>query len=80
LFGWRREARREASQEQGGALCAGDRAPADAGLARTEQPRTERGFAPPNIELDIEGTSVWIWRGAETEMVTAIISALKGRK
>jgi hypothetical protein len=42
-------------------------ATADAGLACTEQPRTESGSARPhNIELDIDGTSVWIWRGAET--------------
>jgi hypothetical protein len=27
--------------------------------------------------LDIEGTSVWIWRDADVAMVTAIIAALK---
>ena len=29
------------------------------------------------IELDIDGASVWIWRDADVEMVTAIIDALK---
>jgi transposase len=35
---------------------------------------------PHAIELDVDGASVWIWRDAEPSMVTAIISALKGRK
>jgi hypothetical protein len=35
---------------------------------------------PHSIELDVDGTSVWIWRDAEPAIVTAIIGALKGRK
>jgi transposase len=35
---------------------------------------------PPSIELDIDGASVWIWRDADTAMVTAIIAAPKARK
>jgi hypothetical protein len=35
---------------------------------------------PPVIELDIAGSSVWIWRDAEAAMVTAIIGALKAAK
>jgi hypothetical protein len=35
---------------------------------------------PHAIELDIEGTSVWIWREADVAMVTAIIGALKAGK
>jgi trehalose-6-phosphatase len=33
-----------------------------------------------SIELDIDGTSVRIWRGADAAMVTAIIGALKVAK
>jgi hypothetical protein len=32
------------------------------------------------IELDVAGTSVFIWRGAEPAMVSAIIGALKAAK
>ena len=44
-------------------------------------PRTIRLYARPHsIELDIEGSSVWVWPGAEAAMVTAIIGALKAAK
>jgi hypothetical protein len=51
-------------------------------------PRIEARIEPPElpsprrhaIELDIEGTSVCIWREADVAMVTAIISALKAGK
>ena len=35
---------------------------------------------PHSIELDIDGSSVWVWPGAEVAMVTAIIGALKASK
>ena len=35
---------------------------------------------PHSIELDIDGTSVRIWRDANAAMVTAIIGALKVAK
>ena len=35
---------------------------------------------PHSIELDIDGSSVWVWPGAEVAMVTAIIGALKAAK
>jgi hypothetical protein len=35
---------------------------------------------PHAIELDIEGSSVWVWPGADAAMVTAIIGALKAAK
>jgi hypothetical protein len=34
---------------------------------------------PHVIELEIDGASVWIWRDADVEIVTAIIDALKAR-
>ena len=35
---------------------------------------------PHSIELDIEGSSVWVWPGADAAMVAAIIGALKAAK
>jgi len=35
---------------------------------------------PPVIELDVAGSSVWVWAGAEVAMVRAIIGALKAAK
>jgi hypothetical protein len=47
----------------------------DAGSANTT------GDARPHsIELDIDGSSVWVWAGAEVAMVRAIIGALKAAK
>ena len=52
-----------------------------AGLSSAEQIKTEAASARPhNIELDIDGASVWVWRGADPTMVTSIIAALKARK
>ena len=34
----------------------------------------------PMIELDIAGDSVWIWRGADESLVTAVIRALKKKR
>jgi hypothetical protein len=33
-----------------------------------------------SIDLDIEGSSVWVWPGADATMVAAIIGALKAAK
>ena len=82
LFTWRREARRrsEASADAPPFVPAVIEA-ADGERALSQAPISE----PPSsrshsIELDIDGTSVWIWRGADAAMVTAIIGALKGSK
>jgi transposase len=82
LFTWRREARRKAGEETNAptfvpAIVEAPRAPA----TPTTQAESEAAAArSPIIELDIDGSSVWIWREAEKTMVTAIIGALKGRK
>jgi len=46
-------------------------------LQQASQPTAAR---PHSIELDVEGSSVWIWTGAEPAMVRAIIGALKAIK
>ena len=82
LFTWRREARRRA--ERGG-LAEGfvpvvveAKAASGGGPAReASQPPVAR---PHAIELDVEGSSVFIWPGAEPGMVKAIIGALKAAK
>jgi transposase len=68
LFTWRREARRQNADKRGPAF-----AP-----AIVEE--TDSGARPHEIELEIDGDSVWIWRGADAGMVTTIIRALKAEK
>jgi transposase len=82
LFTWRREARRRfAASTDAPAFV-----PAVVGAADGEQvslqaaPSERATSRPHSIELDIDGTSVWIWRDANAAMVTAIIGALKGDK
>ena len=82
LFGWRREARRKAEATEGLSVCTGDcRNACRRPFVRASKSRQEPCLARPhNIELDIEGASVWIWRGADAAMVTSIIGALKAGK
>jgi transposase len=81
LFTWRREARRRAQE---GALSEGF-VPVvveteAAGVSLPEPPFPPSPTRPHSIELDVAGTSVFIWRGAEPAMVSAIIGALKAAK
>ena len=81
LFGWRREARLKAARENGAppfvpAIVEAPSGPA-APTHRADGDLIARLHA---IELEIEGSSVWIWRGAETAMVATIIGALKAVK
>ena len=82
LFGWRREARQKAAEASEGpsfvraVIETPVAGPSSAGQVKTEAISTR----PHNIELDIEGANVWIWRGADPAMVTSIIGALKARK
>ncbi len=84
LFAWRREARLRSA--------GGDDAPSfvpavidvvsqSSAAAPNIEARIETPELPPPrphaIELDVNGTSVWIWREADAAMVTAIIAALK---
>jgi transposase len=79
LFGWRREARRKATE--GPRFVRAIVETPVAGLSSAEEVETEAVSARRhNIELDIDGTSIWIWRGADPAMVTSIIGALKARK
>jgi transposase len=76
LFTWRREARQKAGFDAVpfAPVVVEQREGAPAGVTSEIRSAPVR---PHVIELDIEGASVWIWRDADVEMVTAIIDALK---
>jgi transposase len=82
LFTWRREARSAAGDETNAPpFVPAIVEPPSAAVKPTAQVESEATAArPPIIELDVDGTSVWIWRGADPAMVTSIIGALKARK
>ena len=81
LFTWRREARRRAQE---GAVAESfvpvvvEAEATRGGLSEPLNPPAP--MHPHSIELDVAGTSVFIWRGAEPAMVSAIIGALKAVK
>jgi transposase len=73
LFGWRREARAHVS-EPASALFV----PAMIEAPLAAQERSERdSLRAPAIELEIDGVTVRVGRGAEAKIVTAVIRALK---
>lgn len=82
LFAWRREARRKAPSESNGATFAPvvvEAANEPASPAPLAENRTVAVW-PHVIELDVDGASVWIRRGADVGLVKAIIGALKAGK
>ncbi len=82
LFAWRRQARRGAEEAIGGPSFA----PGVVETPRAAPPPAESAESkpadarPPVIELDVAGSSVWIWPGAEVAVVRAIIGELKAAK
>jgi transposase len=81
LFAWRREARRQAGDGSLPPFVPAIVDTLDAGARSAERVESETAAArPPTIELEIDGASVWIWRGADPTMAAAIVGALKGRK
>ena len=84
LFTWRREARRKAGAEDlslaNGFVPVVVEAKAAGGSGPTQPPSPPPPMRPHSIELDVEGSSVFIWPGAEPGMVKAIIGALKAVK
>jgi hypothetical protein len=82
LFARRREARRKAEvKDRCAAVRSGDcprrQTPPSLNFDAANNAAVAR---PHSIELDIEGSSVWIWPGADAAMVAAIIGALKAVK
>ena len=77
LFTWRREARQKAASD-GVPFTPVIVEPQAVAAALTLESKAV-SVRPHMIELDIDGASVWIWRGADVGMVTSIIDALKAR-
>jgi transposase len=83
LFTWRREARPKAEEDLSfadGFVPVVVEAKAAAGSGPAPPPRPPPPMPPHSIELDVGGTSAFIWPGAEPGMVRAIIGALKRAK
>ncbi len=50
-------------------------------VCSSPQERNEPATARPHaIELDVEGSSVWVWFGADSAMMTTIVGTLKASK
>ena len=82
LFNWCRQARREPTRGTGSPRFAPvvvETPSAMSPPAESVESKPVDG-RPPVIELDVAGSSVWIWPDAEAAMVTAIIGALKVAK
>jgi transposase len=84
LFTWRRQARRPAAE---GAETEAptfvpavvDAEPSDGALVRRKRQRTRRAERTSGIiEVEIEGVTVRVGRGAETKTVAAVLRALSG--
>ena len=82
LFTGRRNARHKAMESPSVApFVPAVGAPPETPLSSSAQTSDEPAAAHPHtIESDVEGSSVWLWPGADATMVTAIIGALKDRK
>ena len=82
LFTWRREARRRSEASAGAPpFVPAVVEAADGRQVSLQAAPSERATSRPHsIELDVDGSSVWIWRGADAAMVAAIVGALKAAK
>ena len=81
LFTWRRQARRMAEKL---AVEAPVFVPAVVDDGVVTQPAavalTSESKPAPVLELEIGGSSVWIWREAQIDLVTAVVRALKDNR
>ncbi len=83
LFGWRREARRRGDDNK---VATPAFAPVifdvtnGASFPDVGGKTPEVVASPHSIELDVKGSRVWIWPGANPTMVATIIGALKAGK
>ena len=79
LFTWRRQARRTAVRLAIGDEPAFVSAVVDDRVAAAPTRNEEVAVKPPPVlELEIDGSNVWVWRDAEIGLVTAVVRALKG--
>ena len=79
LFTWRRQAHRAATKLRVVDTAAFVPAIVEESITPLPAPNTETVVKPPPVlELEISGSSVWVRRDAEIELVTAVVRALKG--
>ena len=79
LFTWRRQARRMAEKLALGAPAFVPAIVDDSVATLPTTGEAESASKPaPVLELEIGGSSVWVWREAEIDLVTAVVRALKG--
>ena len=82
VFAWRRQARRGSETDVAAPAFTPIvvEAPGMARLPDAGSANTTADARAHSIELDIDGSSVWVWPDAEIAMVRAIIGALKAAK
>jgi transposase len=81
LFAWRRQALRKTEVDVATPAFASVVVEAPSVAQSPGVGENKTGDARPHsIELDIDGSSVWVWSGAEVAMVRAIIGALKAAR
>ncbi len=82
LFGWRREARRRGDDNVATPAFAPIIFDVTNGASFPDVggKTPEVVASPHSIELDVKGSRVWIWLGADPTMVATIIGALKASK
>ena len=81
LFAWRRQALRKTEVDVATPAFASVVVEAPSVAQSPGVGENKTGDAGPHsIELDIDGSSVWVWSGADVAMVRAIIGALKAGK
>ena len=79
LFSWRRVAREKTATSDAVPFAPVVVEPREEATTTAAEQSRPVAVRPHVIELDVDGASVWIWRGADVGMVTAIVDALKGR-
>jgi transposase len=79
LFGWHREARQRGDDKVATPAFAPIIFDATNGVSFPDAggKTQEIVVSPHSIELDVKGSRVWIWPGADATMVTAILGASK---
>ena len=76
LFTWRREARRRSEAESAPAFVPAI-AENGAAVRPPASPAPKSEATAPVLEIEIGEAHVWIWRGADIGMATAILRALR---
>jgi transposase len=77
LFTWRREARRKAAVGAEASFVPAVVENPSAPECVSRAPPERKPSATPDLEIEIGAAHVWIWRGADVGMATAILRVLQ---